>query len=202
MASAGLSAAQEVGRVISSTPAYQQVAVPRQVCATEQVAVQGRSSGAGALMGGMAGGALGNAMGGGSGRAVATVLGIFGGAILGDRIEGGGQPQVQNVQNCTTQSFYENRLVGYDVVYDYADKQYAVQMPNDPGPTVQLQITPVSSAPAPSAPAQPVYTQPVYLQPQTAAPVQYGVPAAAYYPPVGISLNLGYSGGHHPRHWR
>ncbi len=46
--------------------------------------------------------------------------------------------------------------------------------------------------------AQPVYTQPVYVQP--AYPYAY---APAYFPPIGLSLNLGYSrgwGGH--RGWR
>ena len=37
----GNAQAQEVGKVISSTPVIQQVAVPRQVCTTEQVVVQG-----------------------------------------------------------------------------------------------------------------------------------------------------------------
>ena len=52
--------AQEVGKVISSTPVIQQVAVPRQVCTTDQVVVQGQKSGAGAAMGAIAGGAVGN----------------------------------------------------------------------------------------------------------------------------------------------
>jgi len=80
--------AQEVGKVISSTPVIQQVAVPRQVCTTEQIVVQGQKSGAGAAMGAIAGGAVGNSMGQGSGRAAATMLGLFGGAILGEKIEG------------------------------------------------------------------------------------------------------------------
>ncbi len=66
LASLGLSAgAQEVGKVLSSTQVIQQVAVPRQVCTTEQVAVQPNKSGAGAAMGAIAGGTVGNAMGGG-----------------------------------------------------------------------------------------------------------------------------------------
>ena len=49
--------AQEVGKVISSTPIIQQVAVPRQVCNNEQVVTGGQKSGAGAAMGAIAGGA-------------------------------------------------------------------------------------------------------------------------------------------------
>ena len=58
---AGIVTAQEVGQVISTTPVMQQVGVPRQVCTTEQVAVQAPKSGTGALIGAIAGGAIGNA---------------------------------------------------------------------------------------------------------------------------------------------
>lgn len=208
-ASAGLCAAQEVGRVISSTPLVSQVGVPRQVCSNSQVQVQGQKSGGGALMGAIAGGAIGNSLGGGDGRALATVLGVMGGALLGDRVEGGGQPQTQTVQNCTTQTFYENRTTAYNVVYEYAGKQYSVQMPQDPGPTVRLQVTPVGAQAAPATRAdmappmqyeggqggpgviaqqqiytQPVYTQPVYTQPLVVAaapPVVYAAPYPVYY---------------------
>ena len=59
--------AQEIGQVISRTPVYQQVAVPRQVCTQSQVLVPAQNSGAGAVMGAVAGGALGNAIGKGEG---------------------------------------------------------------------------------------------------------------------------------------
>ena len=49
MVSSGLGLAQDVGRVISSTPVIQQVGVPRQVCNTEQIVVQQPKSGAGAV---------------------------------------------------------------------------------------------------------------------------------------------------------
>jgi uncharacterized protein YcfJ len=139
--------AQEFGRVISSTPMIQQVAVPRQVCANQQVVQQQPKSGAGAIMGAIAGGAVGNAMGKGSGNAATTALGLFGGAILGDKIEGNSAPEVRNVQTCNTQMFYENRTTGYNVVYEFNGKQYTVVMPSDPGPTVRLQVTPVAAPP-------------------------------------------------------
>ncbi len=168
----GVAFAQEQGRVISSTPLIAQVAVPRQVCTNEQVTSQTQhKSGAGALMGGVAGGALGNAVGNGNGRAAATVIGIFGGAILGDRIEGvQPQAQTQNVQRCITQTFYENRAVGYNVVYEFNGKQYQVQMPQDPGPFVSLQVTPVGAPTQQPAPAMPL-PAPVILPPVTQAPV-------------------------------
>ena len=164
--------AQEVGRVISSTPVIQQVAVPRQVCSNSQVVTPGQKSGAGAAMGAIAGGAIGNSMGQGSGRAAATMLGLFGGAILGEKVEGAPAPEVRNIQNCTNQVFYENRTAGYHVVYEFAGKQYTVQMPSDPGPTVRLQITPM--VPPPSA-------TPVTL-PSTPLPLPV---APAGVPPLG-----------------
>ena len=151
VATSGLSMAQEVGRVVSSMPVIQQISVPRQVCTTEQVTSPANKSGAGALMGAIAGGAMGNAVGGGNGKTAATVLGLFGGAILGDKIEGAPLAQTQDVQRCTTQNFYENRTVGYNVVYEFAGKQYSVQLPSDPGPTIALQITPVISGARPPA---------------------------------------------------
>ncbi len=203
--------AQEVGRVLSSTPIYQQVAVPRQVCSQQPMVMQQGTTGGGGIMGALIGGALGNAIGGGSGRAAATALGIVGGAMVGNSAEANAGYQTQNVQQCGTQTTYENRAVGYNVTYEYAGRQYQAQMPHDPGPTIQLQVTPVGAgtgqdsyayAPPPPdqgvvmAPPQPGY---VVAAPQYVAPAYYQ-PRPYYYPPVGISLNLGYSRGH--RHWR
>lgn len=237
LASAPASAMDILARVISSTPVVQQVAVPRQVCSNEAVVVQAPSSGAGAVMGAIAGGAAGNAIGNGGGRAAATMIGLVGGALLGNRIEGPNN-QLQNVQRCSTQTFYENRASYFNVVYEYQGAQYTAQMANDPGLHVRLNVTPVGAieaAPQPfqspppsySQPVQvqspPVYVQPqqvyvqpqpIYTQPVVTAPVYYsGYPAyyaprpyyAPYYPPVGLSLNFGYSrgyGGGHRGHWR
>lgn len=231
MASAPASAMDILARVISSTPVVQQVAVPRQVCDNETVMMQGPKSGAGALMGAIAGGAAGNAIGNGGGRAAATLIGLVGGAMLGDQIEGPNN-QLQNVQRCSTQTYYENQPSHYNVVYDYQGTQYNAQMANDPGSYVRLQVTPVGAMPAPQvqqtfqpAPVtqpqayyQPaVMQQPVYVQsapvvypayysrpyyPPAYAPSYY---APSYYPPIGLSLNFGYSrgfGGGHRGRWR
>ena len=219
LASLGSAAlAQEQGRVISTTPVIAQVGVPRQVCSQSQVQVQAPKSGAGALMGAIAGGAIGSNLGGGDGRLIASAIGLMGGAILGDRLEGGGQAQTQTVQNCTNQTFYENRTTGYNVVYEFNGKQYNVQMQQDPGPFVTLQVTPVGAPaapiaqPAPTAQMLPDGSQPMVVQggqPQAvvtqimappvivaAAPaVVYAYPgyyARPYYPPVGLNFNLGW----------
>ena len=219
------SATDIMARVISSTPAVQQVAVPRQVCNNQQVVVEQPKSGGGALLGAVAGGAMGNAIGNGGGRALATMIGLVGGAMVGDRVEGGNS-QVQNVQQCSTQTFYENRASGYNVVYEYQGTQYNTQMATDPGPYVRLQVSPVGAInqqpqggqPQPylqQAPQQ-GYVQPstTYVQPAYGAPVVYQAPVyypqpyyarpyyAPYYAPVGLSLNFGYSRGFGGHHWR
>ncbi|MDD5334521.1 MAG: hypothetical protein PHS32_12340 [Rhodoferax sp.] len=211
MMSGGLVWAQDTGRVISATPVVGQVAVPRQVCGTEQVVVQQPKSGAGAVVGAIAGGAIGNAIGAGAGQAAATVLGIMGGAIVGDKVEGASPAQSQNVQRCSMQTFYETRPLAYNVVYEFAGKQYSVQMPNDPGPTVRLQISPVGMSAPPEAPApSTAYVAPEYIQTPPVIVVQGDYPRYYYqpfYPAIAIGLGLGYWGGywrgHGGRHhWR
>ena len=123
-------------------------------------------------------------------------------AIVGDKVESNANSQP--VTTCTTQTVMENRLVGYNVVYEYAGKTYNVQLPQDPGPTLPLQILPagMQTAPAAAAPGATTVVSPptvVYTQPS----VVYA-PAPYYRPwPVNTSINLGwgwYGGGH--RHWR
>jgi len=48
---------------------------------------QAASTGGGAVVGGVVGGLIGNQMGKGGGRDAATVVGVVGGALIGDRIE-------------------------------------------------------------------------------------------------------------------
>ena len=203
------SAMDIMARVISSTPVVQQVAVPRQVCNNQQYITEAPRSGGGALLGALVGGLAGNSIGGGGGRAAATALGVFGGAVIGDRVEGGGAQQVQNVQQCSTQTYYENRPSHYNVVYEYQGQQYNAQMANDPGLYVRLQVSPVGGIntqpgqpqalqqqqdPIPveqgyvvqSSTQQPFYGQPVYGQPVYGQPVYVQPPvvyqsAPAYY---------------------
>ena len=91
-------------------------------------------------------------------------------------------------------------------------KQYAVQMPNDPGQYVPISITPAGAAPAP-VPASVVTTAPppVVVAP---APVVVAPPVYPYYGPYygpayygpyyGAGINLRWSSGgwgHHHRRW-
>lgn len=218
---ATLASAQEQGRVLSATPIIQQVGTPQQVCGNETVYNGNRTTGAGAVVGAIAGGAAGNAIGKGSGRAATTAIGLIGGALLGNQIEGG-QPRYQNVPRCTTETYYQNTTVGYDVVYEYAGRQYTTRTQNDPGRwiavTVQPADQPYASQPDPYAthgvysqpgvvtsnyPPQPAYQQPVYQQPVYQQPA-YQQPTYVT-PPVTV-IEYGYEGGRGYRHrnpyWR
>jgi hypothetical protein len=222
-----LAQSQEIARVVSSTPITQQVTVPRQICSDTQVLVQQPRSGAGAAVGAITGGILGSQMGDGSGRAVATVIGIIGGAVLGDQLAGEPAPAVRTATSCTQQVTYENRVVGYDVVYEYAGRQYTTQMNSDPGTQLTIQITPtnadmqVYTTPAPpppvivQAPVQarnypPVVVTPAYRPPVYYSPPGYGLPTVNFrwgrggYEGHGYGRGRGH--GHHdrgfPGRWR
>jgi hypothetical protein len=152
--------------------------------------------------------------------------------VLGNQAEAQQPTQIQSVQNCNTQTYYQNQTAYYDVVYEYAGRRYQVQMANDPGRTVPVQVTPVGSLPAQPAvraPAriissttyvQPAVEQVVVQQPTTVyqtAPIYQAAPVyttPSYVAPLAIGLSLGYIGGHYshrsygpPRyygrpHWR
>ena len=175
---AGAAQATEYGTVISSTPVTQQVAVPQQQCWDEQQVVQPRPSGAGALVGALVGGVVGNQFGAGMGRAAATGLGVVAGAAIGDHAEAANTPPVAtNVRRCQNVSQYENRVIGYDVVYEYNGQRYSARLPQDPGSRIALDVSVApqgGQAPAPGSLPPPVYT------PRSASPVVYA-PAPAYY---------------------
>ena len=223
-------AQQEQARVLSVTPIVQQVAVPQQVCGNETVYTGPRTSGGGAVLGAIAGGAAGNAIGGGTGRAAATAIGLIGGALLGNQIEGNGRPAYQDVQRCSTQTFYENRAVGYTVVYEYASRQYSTQTQSDPGRYLDVQVQPVGQNARPALGA--IYsTQPgpypyPYVTPQgdvgqtagvvyrnaqgvsyeEAYPQRQSAPAPVYLnPAVEQQYDQGWGSPydqHHPQRWR
>lgn len=157
-------------RVVSATPVVAQMATPTQVCRDEWQQAPAQGSGAGAIMGAIAGGAVGNAVGKGAGRALATGAGIIAGAVVGDRIETNGRTgQAVPVRRCAQQASYENRVVAYNVVYEFAGQRYSTQMGQEPGATIPLQV---SLTPLVSGPATGVY-----------APFsQYGVEPGMPYP--------------------
>jgi uncharacterized protein YcfJ len=138
--------AQEVGRVLSSVPVIQQVQVPRQVCSQVPVA-PAPTSGGGGLLGGLVGAGVGSTIGHGSGQAAAVVAGTLIGAVVGNNVEASNNQAAaayQSMPQCTTQMTLENRITAYNVTYEYGGREFTAQMPYDPGPTVQLQVSPMA----------------------------------------------------------
>lgn len=133
--------------VISSTPIVVQVESISKVCQPVVKQVQKGGSGAGAIMGAIAGGAIGNSIGKGSGRALTTGLGIFGGAILGDNIEGGRRTESQSAEECYDQKTLTPQIQGYTVVYEYLGQKQTVSMPKDPGSSLLLQVSAIPVLP-------------------------------------------------------
>ncbi len=97
--------AQEVGQVISRTAVYQQVAVPRQTCVQSAPQAPTQTSGGGAIIGAIAGGVIGSQLGGRDSQGLATMVGVVGGALLGNKVESQGNPP-QPETTCTTYTAY------------------------------------------------------------------------------------------------
>ena len=169
------SRAAEYATVISSTPVTASVATPQRVCQDQQQLVQARPSGAGAVLGAIAGGVIGNAVGGGFGRAAATGLGVVAGAAIGDQDEANANPVGETtVRRCRTVSSYAPRVVGYDVVYEYAGRRYTTRLANDPGARLAVDVRPAGADNAARPPAE--------------APEASEAPPAYYVPPVRAVL--------------
>ena len=135
--------AAEYANVVSATPVTSSFAVPRQQCAEGQRVVPAQPSGGGALVGAIIGGVVGNQFGHGAGRAAATGLGAVAGAALGNHAELSNSPgQVVPVRDCRTVSSYENRVIGYDVVYEYHGQRYTTRTASDPGPRIAIDVRP------------------------------------------------------------
>jgi len=146
MASASRYNQIEYGRVVDVNPIYQSVSIPeeRQVCDRRrdyrysQPHRNKKSTAGKAVLGGIIGGAIGNQFGRGSGRDASTALGILIGAGIGAS-KGNHQPPRQT---CYIETYYhqEERLMGYDVTYEYSGELYQTQMDQHPGDRVRLSV--------------------------------------------------------------
>jgi uncharacterized protein YcfJ len=208
---AQLASAAEYANVVSSTPVTASVPVSRQVCSDGQALVQSPPSGVGAVIGAVAGGVIGNTIGAGFGRAAATGVGAVTGALVGNQVEANANPPTAvPVRSCQMVTSYENRVVGYDVMYEYGGQRYNTRLARDPGRQLAINVQPAGEVGAgvpspatayadPSQTGQAVYyTQPpaTVYQPYYATP--YYAPYPAYVGPV-IGVGIGFGGY---RRWR
>ena len=45
------------------------------------------------------------------------------------------------VERCRTVSDYDERVVGYDVVYRFQGREFTARLPYDPGPDLRVNVT-------------------------------------------------------------
>ena len=143
----------ETARVIDAIPVYQTVryAVPVEDCRAETVRLPSyQGSGTAPIIGAVIGGALGNAVGHKKrNKQVGAVVGAVLGATIGNDIRrnsSGPSPVRYGTRNvCDTYTEYRNedRLVGYDVRYEYAGRTYSTRMKRHPGEQVRIRVTPI-----------------------------------------------------------
>lgn len=115
---------------------------PEQRCWVEREQVSQERSGAnvpGAIVGAVIGGILGHQIGGGSGKDVATAIGVVGGAAVGANVNRGDSQQVvtQNVQRCTSVP-NQARPDYWDVTYNFRGQEHRAQMTRPPGNSITV----------------------------------------------------------------
>ena len=91
----------------------------------------------GALLGAVIGGVLGHQVGGGSGKDIATGVGVVAGAAIGGNSGRTSQQVVttQNVQRCSTNPA-QVRPAYWDVTYNFRGVEHRMQMNSPPGATI------------------------------------------------------------------
>ncbi|WP_369929797.1 glycine zipper 2TM domain-containing protein [Xanthomonas sp. NCPPB 2632] len=146
-AAAPAPAGPKYGRVVSVDPVREAASSPQREChdevVTRHVPVRDEHQLAGTAIGAVAGGLLGNQIGGGKGRTLATVAGAVGGGYAGHEIQERRQETnttTSTVRKCNTVAGSAgDKIVAYDVRYEYNGVTRTVRMDHDPGDRVEVQ---------------------------------------------------------------
>lgn len=128
-------------------PVIEQVRTPRKVC--DQVAVTRPAPGngnhvVGTAVGAAVGGLLGNQIGRGNGRKAATVAGVVGGGVVGHEVgvrHDAKRTVTTTETRCRNVTDTSDKVVAYDVSYDYRGQSYTTRMDHDPGPRLRVEPT-------------------------------------------------------------
>jgi uncharacterized protein YcfJ len=149
-------AGPKYGRVVSVDPVREAATAAKREChdevVTHRAPVKDQHQIAGTAIGAVAGGLLGNQIGGGKGRTLATVAGAVGGGYAGHTIQERRQESntvTSTVRKCSTvPGSGGDKIVAYDVRYEYNGVTRSVRMDHDPGDRVEVQegVTVVSDA--------------------------------------------------------
>ena len=143
----------ERARVIDVIPVYDTVryAMPVEDCRAQTVRLpQYRASGTAPIIGAVIGGAVGNAVGHNKrNKQVGALLGAVLGASIGNDIVNASPDRsrfrygTRHVCDTFTEYRNEERLLGYDVSYEYAGQTYTARMKRRPGDEIRIRVTPI-----------------------------------------------------------
>ena len=141
----------ETARVIDVIPVYETVryAMPVENCRAQTVRLpQYQASGTAPIIGAVIGGAVGNAVGHKKrNKQVGALIGAVLGATIGNDIANASPNRARygTRHYCDTYTEYRNeeRLLGYDVSYEYAGQTYTSRMKRRPGDEIRIRVTPI-----------------------------------------------------------
>ncbi len=123
--------------------------IPEEKCWTETVVIERyeRPSPTGALIGGLIGGTIGHAVGHGrSNKKLGAVVGTVLGASIGKDVSKKQNSQhgktYEDIERCEVEyhSQFEERIVGYDVTYQYRGEFYHTFMKEHPGKRIRVNV--------------------------------------------------------------
>jgi uncharacterized protein YcfJ len=140
--------------VIQAVPVRQQVRIPveERNCWDEEVyhEVAARRSATPRIFGAILGGVIGNQFGGGSGRDLMTVAGAaLGSSVAADqqRKQNPDRYYATTQRRCSTGTRWqtEERIIGWDVTYEYQGEVYQARLQDAPGDRIRIRVavTPV-----------------------------------------------------------
>ncbi len=140
---------QDRAKVVAATPVYDRINEPRRECHTEyqnyQEPTYRNSNNTGnAVFGAIVGGLVGSTIGKGNGKVAAAAVGAATGAVIGDRWnkrDGGYTTSSRPVETCRMVDNYRQEITGYDVTYNYQDKEFTTRMPYNPGEWVSVNVS-------------------------------------------------------------
>ena len=141
-------------RVVDARPIYEWVEqrVPEQQCWIETVReehVQSNRNASTVVVGSILGGALGHAVGHGhQNKKLGTAVGAVLGAAIGSDLDRNSRRadtryvQYKDVERCESRNRVSTveRLIGYDVTYQYNGQRYSTRMPNHPGERIRVAV--------------------------------------------------------------
>lgn len=144
----------DYAQVVEVRPVVQivEISTPQEQCWEEEYIVdrnygENRSATPG-ILGAIIGGAIGNELGSHkSSQRVGTVVGaVLGHSVARDIMrqqQGPTVREVETVERCETvyQSHEEERIVGYNVTYNYNGQDYTVRTDQDPGDRIRVRVS-------------------------------------------------------------